>query len=173
MRDELRRFLESPRDLRTEIDRLKKQRQADWELATSITQGYAGMPGGGGQEGPKSSWTNLLEHDAKLAERINEYLRAVDRVQNFISKVPDPVQRLVLELRYINGMKWPEVEDALFGEYSYSLRNIYNIHGRALSSARRIWEEDIKNEPRNLDKGPVPGGVCTNRGTDLEIPRTR
>lgn len=141
MTENLMDFLNSPKRLRAEVKRLKQFSQGLWELATGMTPGYSGMPGGGGQEGPKSSWTALADSRQALDEKVDELLEKVDKVQRFIERIENPEQRIVLLYRYVNGLSWPEVEKNMTGEYSYSIRQIFNIHGRGLESARKLWEE--------------------------------
>jgi len=144
MRDELRSFLDSPRELREEIRRLRLQKRDDWELATAITPHYSGMPGGGGyQEGPKSSWTRLAEYDGELDEMIRRRIESIRAVEQFIDRVQEPTYRVILRYRYLNCLSWSEIEAAMSGgEYAFGLRHITRLHGKALQAARKLWESD-------------------------------
>jgi len=46
----------------------------------------------------------------KLKHRIDELMATVEEAQDYISKIPDADVRLILQLRFINGLTWEQIE---------------------------------------------------------------
>lgn len=70
-------------------------------------------------------------YERKLAE-IDTRTVAVERA---IGSLEDPVERLVMRLRYIEGQRWVNVCVAL-QELGYCERQVYYIHGAALEKLK-------------------------------------
>lgn len=78
----------------------------------------------------RKKWEAAQKRALDLAEEISEVIEAV----------PDLDERTLLRLRYINGLKWDKVADKM----SYSLPQIFRIHGCALISAGELREDESK-----------------------------
>ena len=73
----------------------------------------------------------------QLIELYNEKLAALRSEQMRIEKAIDklePVERLILRRRYLEGLTWEEV--AVRSNYSW--RQVHRIHGRALEHLRNL-----------------------------------
>ncbi len=46
----------------------------------------------------------------KLKHRIDELMATVEEAQEYIAGIPDPDVRLILQLRFINGLTWEQLE---------------------------------------------------------------
>ena len=46
----------------------------------------------------------------KLKHRIEELLAQVEEAQEYIASIPDPDVRLILQLRFVNGLTWEQIE---------------------------------------------------------------
>lgn len=107
-------------------DRLRK-------LRARLTDGTAmltGMPGGGGGEN-------------KTTERLTELVAMADEIEQSVAALAGAQRRLleeirkvesadlcgVLELRYIDGLRWTQIARKM----GYSVDNVYKIHGKALT----------------------------------------
>ena len=75
---------------------------------------------------------NLNEED--LVRGINQLLSYKTRIQAMINKLPGYTERMVMEMRYINFMKWEELAE----ELSFSLRSVMRIHSKALEMLDRM-----------------------------------
>ena len=67
-------------------------------------------------------------------------LDLAEEIQDVIEAVPDMEEQRLLRLRYINGMKWEEVADAM----GYSVQHIFRLHGDALISAEGFRKDESK-----------------------------
>ena len=56
-------------------------------------------------------------------------LQCRERIAQAISDLPTKEQRLIMEMRYLSGMRWEKIAT----ELGYSLRGVYKIHKSALS----------------------------------------
>ena len=83
---------------------------------------------------PDAGYTRIVAKIADLEEKIRlEMERMVElkiEIRDTINAVPDKDERLVLRLKYIQGMKWEDIGE----EMSMSDRNARRIHERALEN---------------------------------------
>lgn len=81
-----------------------------------------------------SSIDNIIDKIIELKNKINKDLKECIALKNEIFDVIKAVknndERIVLQLRYIEFMKWTEISV----EMKYSLRGIHELHGRALKN---------------------------------------
>lgn len=76
--------------------------------------------------------------EGKMRHLVLKHVRA----ENYISKLEDSRQRLVLELYYlsVNRRSWTDVADRM----GYSESVIYDLHGKALAEMDKIMESSRK-----------------------------
>ena len=67
---------------------------------------------------------------AELEQEVRAMEQAMSEIRAAIVSVPDETLRQLLELRYINGLKWWEIAERL--SYSDEAKNVYKLHGKAL-----------------------------------------
>jgi len=137
--DECRAFLESYREALAETDRLAGAAQRLDDQARKVTTAITGMPGGGNAD-RDAVLAALADARRNVARRYTWALSRKEAVEEFVDKIPDSTCRIVLRLRYIELLKWPQILDRLADTpYAYSERALFNIHGLALNEARKIW----------------------------------
>lgn len=150
-----RDFLRSVREARIE------KRRCEYRLAElraqceRTTPNYNTAPGGGGSDAHKDALLIAASEQADaLREKAAAYLRRIDAVENFISSLPDVKHRSVLRLRYADGLGWPDVNEGLrdYGLY-YEERQMYRLHGAALSEARKRFPGYAAEHPEILPEG--------------------
>lgn len=79
-----------------------------------------------------------MEYEARVMPEIEARRREMREIEAAINALADPMERLVLQLRYTEGdncrpMPWREIASRIFGSYSDScLLATYRLHGRAL-----------------------------------------
>ena len=139
--DPVRDFLNSVRYTRIEYNRLSDRIKALETQCMSITATLSAVPGGGNADAERL-WAALADESAKLYPKLREIQQCEREVEQFISKLPDSAHRIVLKLRYLDGLSWEHVIGQMTrGGLYYSDRQIYRIHGEALEVARRLWNE--------------------------------
>lgn len=159
--DEVRDYLESAKWAHARVARLKRKVQDLETQVCHITPSYSGMPGGGGSDAT-NAWLALAQlHRDYLAELVRAE-RIEKDVSDFIDSLATPENREVLQLRYCEGLHWPEVTARMQqAGYFYSDRQVYRIHGSALNEAREKWKENVNvrnyNESINPGYGEEPG----------------
>lgn len=141
--DEVREYLESYRGLRFDVARLKRKVAETKAKCESTTRACSGMPGGGG--GDKHQDTALIAYAEVIdsyREKLAEAESRVLEIEQFVEDIPVTTHRMILLLRYIDLLSWTQVQDTLAETgKNYSARHILRIHGAALRSARKLWEE--------------------------------
>lgn len=77
----------------------------------------------------------------ELEEQIQEQERiaaaVLKEVLDAIEAVPDEMQKTVLTLRYVEGLDWFKISEAI----NYEISNTYILHGRALWTVKK-WLEN-------------------------------
>lgn len=144
IRDETRAFLESVGKCR-EAEALCARRIEQLETAASrITAAWKDVPGGGSGDVHKDNvLIALADQRSKLLEARRQYAAQVLAVEEFVSKIESNAYRAILELRYIECLPWNMVIEQLksVGMW-YSATRVYQLHGKALQAARKLWEEE-------------------------------
>lgn len=96
-----------------------------------------GMPRGSGVGGLDDQVARI-EMIRKRAEKARaDVLTMLEEIEGLIDTLSDFDQKMVVKLRYIDGLTWEEVAQGM----NYSLRTIHYIHGKALSELRKHEQE--------------------------------
>lgn len=133
----LRQYLDADRAINAKLEQISKLRA----LATKTTQTLQ-------PDKVQSSNENKTEKIiAKIVDLENEVDAEIDRlvdiktqVEAVIRQVPDAIQRIILERRYIIGETWEQIAVAM----NYTYRHVTRLHGRALQSVKNVLECPIK-----------------------------
>ena len=111
------------------------------ELSTKITptlQPVSAYTGPSDKIGDCASQITDLE--AEIRSEIKDLLTAQKTVMEGICcLVQDPVQRAILEDRYLAGQRWEEIAY----DYHYAYRWVLRLHRRALAAMREHAEEKL------------------------------
>lgn len=78
--------------------------------------------------------TDMVDMLTKAQEQAHT---ALSEILAVINAVPDEMQRTILIMRYVNGMAWPYIEEAIGYERTQTL--VY--HGRALRHVEAILQK--------------------------------
>ena len=129
-----RRMAEKLKQIEDDIDHMKLERD-------SIQIRADGMPASSGIS------DRVATLAAKIVDMENDYLgkredllRHRAEIREVILSVPDDRQSEVLDLRYIQGLKWEEIADRM----AYYPRHVQRIHGYALLEVQKILDRDQK-----------------------------
>lgn len=86
-----------------------------------------------------------MEYEEQIKPLIEENRRTMRAIEARIDALPDPMEREVLRLRYIDGdggcrqMPWKDVALAVFGDNDdRHLLATYRLHGRAIQHIEKI-----------------------------------
>nr|DAT62185.1 MAG TPA: Protein of unknown function (DUF722) [Caudoviricetes sp.] len=116
-----RRAIRREKDILDEIQRLRSDK-----MFPSVAND--GMPKGSNQS-DLSDYIAILDEQIELlkAERL-EKARCYQKIERQIKKMENENEREILRLRYIQGLKWHEVENKMGFSREWTLK----LHGRAL-----------------------------------------
>lgn len=116
-----RREIRREKDILDEIQRLRSDK-----MFPSVVND--GMPRGSNQS-DLSDYIAILDEQIELlkAERL-EKARCYQKIERQIKKMENENEREILRLRYIQGLKWHEVENKMGFSREWTLK----LHGRAL-----------------------------------------
>ncbi len=125
-----RELLQQYRDTEAQIRRLEQELEEARSQAERVTHSYSPAPGGGGDG-------RQLEHAAiRLEDLEREWRRLVGQqaaryiqMERVLDQLPNARDRLLLRLRYVSRMSWPQVGD----ELGVTLRYVHRLHGKLLA----------------------------------------
>lgn len=89
--------------------------------------------------------TIILEQE--INKNIDELYRIKIDMTIFISEIEEPLNRLLIDLRYIQGKRWDDIADYL----GYNVRWVHKLHLKALKEADTL-----------LQKKEIHNGTVTN-----------
>ena len=81
----------------------------------------------------------LIEAQNRLKTLISHISESLAVRLTLIEQLPDERHRLVLTLRYINGLEWFKVEHAMH----YERRQVFYFHSQALKEVAQLMEEGV------------------------------
>lgn len=97
--------------------------------AEKVTPTYSLAPGGlGSQERMADQVNTLVDMERKYQAEFAAARAAMHRVEQLIASLDDYTQRVILEDRYLEFMKW----EAIAMKHSYTYRRVIQLHGEAL-----------------------------------------
>ncbi len=140
IRDELTEFLMSVEDAHTRYLRCTEKAKALLERCENITSQWSPAPGGSGDQHKDATMIAYAQKTADADWWKQEWSRRESEVEAFLNLIPDRVHRVLLHLKYVDLLKWPQIMEKL-PKYKifYGERHIHRIHGDALEVARTIW----------------------------------
>ena len=123
-------YLRQYGQIEREIERLLDERQRWVDLATRITPAYSDAPAGGsGGDGKiPAAVEKIVEQERRIDAKIAEMTKLLDEIEKLLGEVGNPDYRLLLELRYLQGLTWEQIAKKMH----YSWRHIIRLHGKAL-----------------------------------------
>ena len=130
-------YLKRYRALVIQRDSLQRSIEAAYDRAYSCTVRLkpVHVTGGGGV------YDRMAEDVARISDETEQLKAAKERAENALSQimeaiqaVPDEMQRTVLTLRYVEGLDWRGIMEALH----YEETQVFVIHGRALWAVN-LW----------------------------------
>lgn len=101
------------------------------DIANNITPAYSMTPGGSGN-GQKLENAIVKKADLEMAirEEYEQLVESLREVRSLIKLVDDPMQRLILQKRYLNYQKW----EVIAADLGYSWRRVHQLHGEGLKN---------------------------------------
>ena len=127
--DAKKRFLSRFGNNELEIERLEQEIEMWESRAQRISVSFSPYVEGGEEyDRVQTAVGELVELRAALYERLLDSTSLRLEIEHSITQMQDERLRLLLELRYIDGLTWEKVAERLNTEYRWVLR----LHNRAL-----------------------------------------
>lgn len=128
-KEELRRY----RVLCVEIEDMKRRLQEFDNIALGSPV-IDGMPHGSSAPGDRigSIIAKKTALEDQLMDRIEELMDLRQRIEDAIASLEDPVERLLMHYRYIDGMAW----ESICVQLNYSWPQIHRLHARCLKKLK-------------------------------------
>lgn len=142
-------YLRRYRALLIQRDSLQRSIDAAYDRAYSCTQRIkpVHVQGGGGvNDRMAEDVARITDATEQLRDAKAKVDAALGEILTAINAVPDEMQKTVLILRYVEGLDWRAIQEAV----NYEETQIFVIHGRALWHVRRWLESAEKNGVVNV-----------------------
>ena len=148
-RDPVRELLNSVLESRIEVKRIERKLAVLEARVTKITAELTGMPGGGTSD-RNAALAAFSDMTRDYYKRLVEAEKHEVEVTDFINRLQNPDSRAILKLHYVDCKRWPKVVEALNrAGRDVELRQVFNLHGRALNEARELYKEIYHDEKRD------------------------
>lgn len=129
-KDFLRRYLEADDSIQTKLDQIVKLRQLATKSTSVLSEDKVRSSGNTDKLGLIVS--KIVDLENEVQQEICELNGIKAQVRRAIDSVSNENMRNILELRYINGMKWEQIAIQTSYDYSWVLR----LHGQALQKVK-------------------------------------
>ena len=148
--DKIKAYLEAYTSLRNRIDMIEKRKALlELSMGAPSTPNLSGLPGGSCDRSSKQErdYIKKEELEEKLGVLSAEENRLRDEIEAMIERMEKPVEQSVIEMHYLDGMRWKSVSFAIFGEepdydaeVQRYLKRTHRIHGTALLTLARLYK---------------------------------
>ena len=159
--DPLIRWLGAASTARSEMER-HKRRVAELESRATRITSYLSSSRPGDNADLQEIWSVLADARGKELEALKAEMRLYEEAEAFIDRLPVPIMRTVLKLRYLEDLSWMQVVRRLQKDrYYYVERTAQRVHKRALDAARVLWNQEHPDNPSfpngesEVDEGEV------------------
>lgn len=144
--DEIKKRLSQYSAIRVELDNLEDrlERLKSEETLPAMRPSNGSKPTGGTGDRQERSIIRRMEYEERYMEEILAKRNELRDIECLINDVPDPMERMVLRIRYTDSetakpTPWRAVARAIYKDDSDSkMLAIYRLHGRALNSLQDI-----------------------------------
>lgn len=123
--------------------RLRREQMKLEKLRSAIeyhSPAFDGMGGHGSGDKLSEAVASIVERSQKVDELAALYAKKYTEIEHSIRSVGDDVLEEVLELRYLQYMKWEEITDKMGYK---DTRWVQRLHGRALKNLSQTIESHV------------------------------
>lgn len=144
--DEIKKRLSQYSAIRVELDNLEDrlERLKSEETLPAMRPSNGSKPTGGTGDRQERSIIRRMEYEERYMEEILAKRNELRDIECLINDVPDPMERMVLRIRYTDSetakpTPWRAVAMAIYKDDSDSkMLAIYRLHGRALKNLQNL-----------------------------------
>ena len=144
--DEIKKRLSNYSAIRVELDNLEDrlERLKSEETLPPMRPSNGSKPTGGTGDRQERSVIRRMEFEERHGAEIEAKRSELHDIENLINAVPDPMERMVLRIRYTDSetakpMPWRDVAMVIYKDDSDAkMLAIYRLHGRALRNIQEL-----------------------------------
>lgn len=154
--DAIKQKLESYAALQRKIDnQIERLENLIATMGSPSTPNLTGLPSGGGDGTSKieRQVARKDELEEKIRRMIKEERQLRRELEQLIEKLKSPDEQTVIEMHYLDHVKWWPICAALFsGEADYAekadkyLKRTFKLHGSALQALAKIYAQTKESE---------------------------
>ena len=131
--ENLRQVMNLNLQIGTKAEELSRWREISEKASgTSYSHAKSGRRGGSMLEDCVMKIDSI---ERAIKSDVEDLMLLKERISRVIDKINDPVCKSLLSLRYLNGMSWEQVAEAM--EYSY-VHVVNRLHPKALKMFREV-----------------------------------
>ncbi len=142
-KERLKRYIFLKKENDNKLEQLARMRSREYFPEHKESDGSKHQPGA--SDRVAKAVIRRMQYQEKIADRIEENQCEMDLIERAIDCLGDPLERMVLSLRYIDcedgyeHRKWNEIAMIIYnGDDENRLRTVHRIHSRALQNIRRV-----------------------------------
>lgn len=125
-KDYLMRAYKTDLQINSKLEQIMVLRSLVEKTTTTLSM----APGGTGQKGQlENILVKIVNLETEINDEIEHLLEVEAEIRESINEVRQPELRVVLELRYLCCLSWPQIAN----EMERDLRQVHRLHGRALN----------------------------------------
>jgi hypothetical protein len=144
--DEIKKRLSNYSAIRVELDNLEDrlERLKSEEILPPMRPSNGSKPTGGTGDRQERAVIRRMEYEERHGAEIEAKRNELRDIENLINAVPDPMERMVLRIRYTDSetakpMPWRDVAMVIYKDDSDSkMLAIYRLHGKALRNIQAL-----------------------------------
>lgn len=154
-KERLKKYPELKMEIENHLERLARMKSN--EIMPAMKEGDGSQHTPSASDRMANAIIKCMDYTERSAERINGILREMEIIETAIESLPDPMEREVLRLRYIDGRfsrprPWQEVSLRLYGDNDEkSMTATFRAHGRALQSIEKVTSHDAETVCKTHD----------------------
>lgn len=141
-KERLARYLSLRRENENQLERLARMRNDEKIPAIRESDGSQHTPGG--SDRMANAIIRRMEYEERVMPQIEANLQEMEIIEDAINSLPDPMEREVLRLRYIDGstwrhLPWGEVALRLYGDNDEKyMKATFRLYQRALANIKSM-----------------------------------
>ena len=122
--------------IKAEIKRLKAQLQELRDLCdqTTVDPSAEKVQSSGSKDRLGDIVSQMADKEAEIQVKIEQAFRKMEEIEETIELLADPDEKLIIQMRYIKGMKWSQIideipwaEDTVFLKHRKALRQLATL----------------------------------------------
>lgn len=141
-KERLSKYIYIRREVENQLERLARMKND--ELIPAQKESDGSQHTAGASDRMANAIIRRMNYQDEISEEMDKKMAELEAIRKAIGSLPDPMEREVLRLRYMDGtgyrhMGWKDVAVNLYGDNDEAkMQAVYRLHGRAMESILQI-----------------------------------